>query len=400
MTAFGPAALSALGRPGAADAISLSALVRESVETGQPRQALHLRLAPLGLRLRREHHHRLLREAIEPVLRPSRARLFALPNGDLVAVGPADGRHLEEVAARLTTLLGDLAGAPSAQGFAAMHLPGQAACLLAALEAALSPGTAPGMAAPGAELAEQGGGEDAPEAAPDAWLERGLAAANLEAYLRCRPVLRAEERAEGPPERQWTEWRVAVPELRAALAGAAGGPASPGPALPRHLRAALDRRLLAGLSRPEEMARQDPIGLALGLAALDSREFRRLDAGLGPLGRAGTVIGLALEEVLSNPAGFQAARAVLRGRGYRLAVDIAHPGALALLAPGRAGFDLARLPWHPDLPAAWSAGAAAPETMPRAWRGRVVMLGTDCAAALGWGWQVGISLFEGRLLRA
>jgi hypothetical protein len=105
------------------------------------------------------------------------------------------------------------------------------------------------------------------------------------------------------------------------------------------------------------------------------------------------VLGLPAAEALADPAGFLAAREVCRRRGYRLALDLEEAGALALLPPDRLGVALVRLPWSPAL----AAPGAAP--LPPLPPGRVVLTGVDRAAALGWGWEAGITLFEGRLLR-
>ena len=57
--------------------------------------------------------------------------------------------------------------------------------------------------------------------------------------------------------------------------------------------------------------------------------------------------------------------------------------------PDRLGVELVRLPWSPGL------AALAPALPP----GQVVLTGADRAAAIGWGWEAGVTLFEGRLLR-
>lgn len=391
--ATGLAAPAARGGP--AELAALAALVRQCVAEGVPRQALLIRLGPLAGQLRGEHHHRLLRETLAPLLRPSRARLFTLPNGDLVAVGPENGWHMEEVAARLGTLLGDIAapeggpeggpwGGPGGGPIPALpgvllRLPVQAAALLAAMEAALADAPA---AAP----------RPAPAGTAAAWpalarFAQAIAGADLAAFLRCRPVLRLAPEGEAAAEPQWTEWRIAMPELAQALLG----PAATAPALPPPMQSLVEQRLLAELARPGEAAQRGPVGLALGLASLDSAAFRRLDAALPPAVRAQSVVGLAAAEVLADPTGFLAARQVLTGRGWRVALDVAEPGVLALLPPDRLGVALVRLRFAPAL-----AEAPLPVPLPA---GRTVLTGVDRAAALGWGWEAGITLFEGRLLR-
>jgi hypothetical protein len=384
-----PAALSGLGRHGPGDALALARLVRGIVAAGAARQALHLRLSNLGPGWTRAHHHRLVREALEPLLHSTRAQLFELTHGDLVAVAPLQGRHLPMAEAALTTLfaadLGE-AAAPSRPPFAVHRLPEEAAALLAAVEASLGPR---------APVAPQAGG-DALTTADLAALERGLGNASLARFLRRRPVCRLVAGG-GGAEPVWEEWRPALDELRAALL--AGADPALAPWLFRRLRRLLDRRLLAELARPEELRRRGPIGLSLGLDSLGSAEFLRLGSMLGGAGRARTVLALPAEDALADPEGFRFAREFCAARGFRMALDVAEPGVLPLLPVARLGVELVRLHWSPALPLAAQqlagglAGALPPGPE------RVVLTGADRAAAIGWGWEEGITLFEGALLR-
>lgn len=371
---FGLAAL-AEGQPAAADALALAQLVREAVAAEVPRQALHLRLSRLAPRMRRGHHRRLLREALEPALRPVRSRLFELPNGDLVAVAPPGGRHLREAEGVLAILLGEEAAETPLH--AVLDLPRDAAALLAAVEDSLGPPPAPRpRPAPGAGFTP----------ADLAALEGALRGAGLARFLRRCPVCRLARGGEGPVL-EWEEWRLAWPELRAEMAPALDPGAAPW--LARRLRRLLDRRLLAELARPEEARRRGPLGPCLAAASLGEAEFLRLDALLDGATRAATVLALPAEDALAAPEDFAFARDFARARGYRLALDLPGPELLAACPPDRMGVALLRLPWSAGL------AALAPALPP----GRVVLTGADRAAAIGWGWEAGVTLFEGRLLR-
>lgn len=380
------------GRPDAADALALAQLVREAVAADVSRQALHLRLSRLAPQLRRGHHRRLLREALEPALRPVRSRLFELPNGDLVAVAPPGGRHLREAEGAIATLLGEEALAEGPL-HAVLDLPRDAAALLAAVEDSLGPPADPPLAARmgqrADQMADQRGNQSAAAGfapADLAGLEQALRGASLARFLLRRPVCQLTRGGAGP-ELAWEEWRLAWPELRAVLAPAVDPAAAPW--LARRLRRLLDRRLLAELARPEEGRRRQPLGLCLAAATLGEAEFLRLDALLeGPV-RAATVLALPAEDALADAEGFAFARDFARARGYRLALDLPGPALLAALPPDRLGVELVRLPWSPGL------AALAPALPP----GQVVLTGADRAAAIGWGWEAGVTLFEGRLLR-
>lgn len=358
------------------DALALVRLLREAIAAGAPREALHLRIGELAPFLRRPHRRRMVQEALDALRGGARVRLFALPNADLVAVAPPAGaERLREAEAALRTLL---AAEDAPPAVSRLRLPGEAAALFAAVEAALVPAPPPADAA---TRAADFTSEDL------AAMERGLAGADLSGFLRQRPVCRLPPGG-GEPETAWREWRVALPEVFAALAPSADPAASPW--LLRRLRRLLDRRLLAALARPDTAPGLGTAFLTLALASLATPEFARFAEALGPAGRPAVTIGLAAGDILADPAGFAAARDACRSRGFRTALADADADALRLLPPDRLALDLVCLRWSPGLPAA----AVAP--LPA---GRAALLGADTAAAIGWGWENGIALFEGRLLR-
>ena len=349
--------------------------MREAVAAEVPRQALHLRLSRLAPRMRRGHHRRLLREALEPALRPVRSRLFELPNGDLVAVAPPGGRHLREAEAVLAILLGEEAA--EAPLHAVLDLPRDAAALLAAVEDSLGPPPVPRpRPAPGAGFAP----------ADLAALEAALRGTGLARFLRRRPVCRLARGGEGPVL-EWEEWRLAWPELRAEMAPALDPAAAPW--LARRLRRLLDRRLLAELARPEEARQRGPLGLSLAAASLGEAEFLRLDALLDAATRAATVLALPAEDALADARGFRLRPRLRPGARLPAGAGPAGAGAAGGLPAGPAGGGPAAAALVAG-PGRAGAGAAA---------GRVVLTGADRAAAIGWGWEAGVTLFEGRLLR-
>ena len=385
------AALRARARPrrpaAAADALALAHLVREAVAAGLAREVLHLRLGGLPAGARHGHHQRLVREALEPLLRPTRARVFELPNGDIVAVAPPEGRHLHVAEERLAILFAAEERLPFVRR---RRLPEEAAALLAAVEDSLAPAAPPRRRplAPGRRQAPPA----LPLSAADlAAMERSLGNASLARFL-VRPAgLPAGARAMPAPQVAWEEWQLGWPELCAALlpeadpapvagavragcggwsgaapagrAGAAGG----GPAA-RPGRAAAGARYpgVAGIPPPRG-------GAGAGAAGADDRRPERR----GCAGRSG---------------GLRASRGT--SAGARLA------GGARRRRAGTAAGPAGRRRWGGSDPAALVAGAARrwpPRCRPSAagW----CWAAADRAAALGWGWEAGITLFEGRLLR-
>lgn len=364
-------------RPGGPRAAAeLAALVRDSVTANAVREVLHLRLSSLG---RQPRHQKLLREALEPVLGAARGRVFDLPNGDVVAVAPPPARVLEVARQALLRALDSQAE----EMVQAMSLPGGAARLLAiaAESLGLDQIQPPPPPAAGSKAL---GGEDLAAA------EAALAQADLTAMTIAQAVCHlAPEAATAAP--RWEDRRLDWPRLVAALLpGVAEAESS---ALWRRLARAAEARLLAGTGRPGPEGWR-PVGLPLVPASLATPAFHRFDMGL-PAGRRQEItLAFRPADILADPAGFAAARDMARRRGYRLALDDAPAALLALLPAARLELDILRLRWSPSLPAAMPPGLDVVLRRPES----VVLVGVDRPAAIAWGWQAGIRLFQGPLV--
>ncbi len=367
----------------ARDAMELAALVRESVAAEAPREVLHLRLSALGPALRRPHHRRLLRDQLVGAMAVARARIFDLPNGDLVAVMRPPAALLDAAEVALAEAL-DPGEAPAVRR---LRLPEDAATLLTATAESLGlePGGAPAGALPGPALAPL-------DSAGLAAAERALATADLASATIAQTVCRLDPDT-GVTVSLWEDRRIAWPMLAALLLP--GRDLAGAPALARRLARAGEARLLAELARPAAQAEWRAVGLPLAPATLEGPGFARFAAAL-PAGRAAQVtIGLRPGELLADPGALARLVPGLRERGFRLALDDAAAELCALLPPDRLGLDLIRLRWSPALPggvpeAVGALLGAAPE--------RVVLVGVDRPAAIAWGWEAGIRLFQGPLV--
>lgn len=366
------------------DALAVATLARESAASGMERRVLLLRLSALPDELRREHHLRLLREALHPLLRPTRARLYELPSGDMVAAAPPPGEHLDLVAATMRRLLSDDTALTEE-----LRLPEQAAALLDLVAGAL------GLSAAPTELTPPAAQGRPPTAAEVLGAEAALARADLEVHLRSQTVCSVAQGADGP-EPLWQDHSLALGALAEALLP--GCDLSATPWLHRRLRSRAERRLLALWSRPEELRGFNPRGLSLLPASVLEEEFQRFDRLLPARARAQLTIGFALADILADPAGFGLALRLLALRGYPTALDGLGVAELPLLTPGLFGLDGLRLRFSRGWLELDATAKAQLERCLPAERARVVLAGVEAPAAIAWGWERGITRFQGRLM--
>ena len=376
----------ALARPARGEGpVELAALARETVSAEVARRALLLDIRHLPPPRRRPAQMALLREAFDPLRRSARIRVFDMPNGDVVAVAPPPAPQLDETRARLLALL-DPGEAKDA--ITDLRLPDEAAALLAAVERAL------GLQATARQAEEARPGLPALVADGLAAAEQRVAAADIEALVRREWVCRIV--ADGTPEPVWEERRVRLEAVAESLLP--GQDLDAAPWLRRRLRRTLDRRLIAAVTRAEEMRGMRALALPLALESATGPEFLRLDALLPVALRGALTVLVEAAELLADPDAAALARRWLGLRGHRLGIELAAPEAAALFPPARSGHQALRLTWSEALP---GIGSEAAETLRKALAvgpGQVVLAGVDRPAAIAWGWEMGISLFQGRLV--
>ncbi|MBR0657039.1 hypothetical protein [Plastoroseomonas arctica] len=391
------AVLSALVRSplGTSDAVELAALVRDTVASGVEREVLVLRLSALPAGMRRGHHRRLLEAAWAPLRSSTRSRCFDLPNGDVCAVEVPPAHLLAQIR---DLLLGALDGASSADGGAPegaarivrhLRLPAEAAVLIAVVEQALglaaSSEVRPAQAAPALGFTA--------EALCGA--EKALAMADLSPMLRAFWACRLDPGG-GAPQPLWEERRIDVASVCGAILPSHDPDSAPW--LRRKLLKAIDRRILAGLARPDALRDLHASLLPLGTGAVNSAEFQKFDALLPAMLRGRIAIAFTAEEVLCDPDAFLVARERLRAGQYRVALEVEAAATLALVPPEAAGFDLVRLAWGEGLPALGTAEARAlADALPHA-ADRMLLAEVDRPAAIAWGWEMGFRIFSGRLM--
>ncbi len=360
------------------EAAQLIAYLHECKIAGIARRACVVHLARLPADWMRPHHLRLARDALQPLAHADRARVFTLPNRSIVSIwrGPADGAVAESRAAIAHLFVdGETPVSPDLL-WEDLEIPGSVDRLLLVAEQSI--GTRP----PAAPVGD--GGQTFDPATLQA-LEALLTRADVARFVRRHPVC-----ARGPHGRFTVAWErrmLSIDELAESLTPAHAPKTDKWLFL--RLTRTLDRRMLALLSAPGELAGAGPFAINLNVASILAPGFLRFDEQL-PVGLRGHVtIDLQPADILADPAAFLFARDFARTRGYRLMLSDVPANLLPVLPLDRLGLDLLMLQW--------SAGCTRPEMrseLPDP--ARLVLSQAHDAEAIGWGISVGIKLFQGR----
>jgi hypothetical protein len=370
-------------------AVALSIAVRDAVALGEERLVLMLRFSALPRARRLGTQAELLRASWEPLNSTARVRSFKLPDGDLVAIGlPHAAADLEYHQKLLFSMLEEDEAANAVQ---MLRLPAQAAAVLAKVHDSLGFTTALG-----AISSQRDEGQEADGAAIAA-VERALAGVDISTFTRRQRVMSLEPGGANT-RLLWEDRRVNLAEICERLME------RPDLVLPKayaeRLLGAVDARQISSLARPQELRDMRATALPLRIESIFSAAFLRLDAAIPQSQRPKLLIAFNAVDVLAEPGQFLLARNFLQARGYRLILEASGPLAAAVLPSPRAGFSYLRLMWSDDLPASASGADALLRDRLANPADHVVLAGADSPAAIAWGWEAGIRLFQGRLIES
>jgi len=361
----------------------LLGLVRDCTTAGVARRVLLLRTDLLPPGLARPQQLRLARIALDPLMAAERARMHDLPSERLAVTWRGNAPVLlQRSLSALERLLdvGFSTGATASQDVIQLfELPRDGEALLAA---------AGSNDATGPEWLRQDATSVVPllplDAAALSTLELQLATADMARFARRKPICRVTG---SQVHLAWEKRYLSLSELTATLAP--GCDAHADAWLVRRLTRVLDRRMLALLSAARELHGAGPFGINLNVASVLSPEFLRFDAALPSPLHGRVVLDMQPADVLTDPAAFIFARDFARARGYRVQLHGVTAALLPLLCLPRMELDFIELRWSANLatidPAHLQAGTA-----------QWILGRADEPAALQWGRDQGISLFQGR----
>jgi len=370
-------------------AVALSVAVRDAVALGEERIVLTLRFSALPRARRLGTQADLLRASWEPLNSTARVRSFKLPGGDLVALGlPHAAADLEYHHQVLFSMLEEEEASRAVQ---ILRLPAQAAAVLDIVHDSLGFTTA--LGAMGLQASE--GGQ--PDGAAIAAAERAMAGVDISTFVRRQRVMWLKPGGANT-RLMWEDLRVKLAEICERLMQSADL------ALPKafaeRLIGAIDARQISNLARPQELRDMRPIALPLRVESIFSPAFLKLDALIPPSQRQKLLIAFSAGDVLADGGQFILARSFLQARGYPLILEASGPLAAAVLPSLRAGFSYLRLVWSDDFPAIVSgADALMRDTLANPAE-HVLLAGADTPAAIAWGWEAGIRMFQGRLIES
>ena len=170
----------------------------------------------------------------------------------------------------------------------------------------------------------------------------------------------------------------------------------------QHLTRTLDARMLAMVTQRENAQMLKGASINLSLRTILSPEFLEFDREINNRERGPLSIEIPSIEVLAEPADYMFARDFLKERGYKLILDCVKHLNLPLLDRQRFGFDFIKLIWSPNLydDTRGLRSAELKRATQEIGCERVVLCRCDSELAIMAGEELGISLYQGRLIDA
>lgn len=367
------------------------------------RLAVHLRIGRLRRENRRAHHLRITQQAFEPLIQGYEGALFRLFNEDLViTLNGAPKSRLGEVVDSLCGLFGEdplLAdGAPVSAFVTHYDLEHDLEALVSLAEQMerarreQEAATAASQQAEGltAKRAERGSPLD-PEGLRQ--MVDAIVQADVSNFSRRQLICVVVPGA--PPQPVFRELFISVAALGQTL-------------LPnreilsnrwlfQYLTQILDLRVLAMLTKSNDILHEGHVAINLNVETATSAAFLRLDEALNKDDRGKIIVEFQLIDVFADLARFAFARDFLRGKGYRVCLDGCSHLSLHHIDRKRLGVDFVKLAWSNALGDCMEGqqGEDLKAAVARMGRQRVILNRCDAPEALEVGPRLGIDLYQG-----
>lgn len=368
------------------------------------RRAVHVRLSGLRPFNRREHHVRAAAANLEALIKAQRGQLFPLKNADLFFIYKAEAHADTEAAIRrIRYLFSDdpmLADEDDdTRRFCIWYAVDReydkvlrfAQSLTDDDREAIEATRATRDARQALKARQSRGSPLTPEVLSR--VEAALVRADLSNLVRRQYICGVT--AKGVPEPAFSELFISIHDLRETLlpdVNLAGNRW-----LFQHLTSSLDRRVLAMLSRTDQITFTGDISFNLNVSTILSPDFLAFDDNITASRRGSLVIEIDKAEVFADLGAFLFARNFVQQRGYRICIDSMTHQVMPLLDRERLGADFIKLLWDPEMADGGEDVREGVRAMvKRAGPSRVVLCRCDDGEAVNFGQSVGIRFFQGR----
>jgi len=224
-------------------------------------------------------------------------------------------------------------------------------------------------------------------------LEESLANADLSAIMRRQPVCAVTP--DDKPEVVFHEMYVSIDELGRRLMP--GVSIASDPWLFQRLTRTLDGRVLRQIAHDYAKTKK-AFSLNLNVATVLSSDFRRFEQSIGSGVRGRLIIELQHIDIFADMPAYLFAREYLRELGFKVCIDGLNHLTLPFIDREKLGIDLLKMHCSDDLFSGMSpdAIAALEQSVRNAGVARIIMSRCESENALQVGFNMGISLFQGR----
>ena len=224
-------------------------------------------------------------------------------------------------------------------------------------------------------------------------LEQSLATADLSAIMRNQPICAVTP--DDAPEIVFHELYVSIDELGRTLLP--GVTLASDPWLFQRLTRTLDSRVLRQVAH-DHARTENAFSLNLNVATVLLPDFRRFEQALGAGARGRLIVEFQHIDIFADMAAYLFAREYLRELGFRVCLDGLNHMTLPYVDREQLGIDLLKMQCSDDLMSGMGKDAIA--ALEKAVRGagvaRIIMCRCESDTALQIGYNMGISLFQGR----
>ena len=230
-----------------------------------------------------------------------------------------------------------------------------------------------------------------------AQLEETIATADLGGHVKQQPVCVIRPNMDEPVP-VFDEFFVSIAELRDALLPNINLASNRW--LFQHLTEVLDKRMLNYLGQRTFRTHASSFSINMNLCTLKETDFQLFDERVARGWQGNIVIELNQVDLFANLELYIGMCDDLHDKGYRLLVDNLTAESLSFVDRARLKADFIKLAWRPEMTdtVIRSKYKELDTVVQKVGRERVIMCRCDSPTAIRFGWELGVTLFQGRFV--
>ena len=226
-------------------------------------------------------------------------------------------------------------------------------------------------------------------------LQKIIAVSDFSSFIRRQAICAVIGKSS--PQRVFEEVYVSIPDMRDSLLPNVNLTSNAWLFLA--LTEELDRRVLGIIARHDDGSLRGNFSVNINVSTILSDDFLRFDESIDSSQRKSIVLELQLVDIFSDIRAFDLAKTFARSKGYKICIDGITVDKLEYVNRTKLDCDLMKIAWHPEFGKIMNEDKHFTDYANKSERAKIILCRVDDEKAIEVGNSLGINLYQGRYVQ-